>query len=179
MIWKNTRQISSTLLQRVVFAIRLKHFRSIGHLKSQVRFKEVCGVTENVLIWSNFGVYEILWERTRGKFGFLVTKNTFSNYALHKHNLRSRLYEFQSRHTSSDTVGDERRHQLKDLMERTQPFDLTRVPVTDWAFKPSGSPFAGLTVDTMADYITSVRRKFMLNYPTVCPRSVATREMLQ
>ena len=76
MIWKNTRQISSTLLQRVVFAIRLKHFRSIGHLKSQVRFK-VCGVTENVLIWSNFGVYEILWERTRGKFGFLVTKTLF------------------------------------------------------------------------------------------------------
>ena len=112
--------------------------------------------------------------KNSGKIWFPGDENTFSNYALHKHNLRSRLYEFQSRHTSSDTVGDERRHQLKDLMERTQPFDLTRVPVTDWAFKPSGSPFAGLTVDTMADYITSVREKFMHNYPTVGLRTMAT-----
>ena len=92
---------------------------------------------------------------------------------LHKFNLHSRLFEFQSRHTSSDTVGDERRQLLRDLMEKTQPFDLTRVPVTDWAFKPKGSPFAGLTVDTMADYVASVRVKFMLNYPTVYPRSMA------
>ena len=90
--------------------------------------------------------------------------------ALHKHNLQSRLYEFQSRHTSSDTVGDEKRLLLRELMERNQPFDLTRVPVTDWAFKPRGSPFAGLTADTMADFISSVRTKFMLNYPTAIPK---------
>lgn len=90
--------------------------------------------------------------------------------ALHKHNLQSRLYEFQSRHTSSDTVGDEKRLLLRELMERNQPFDFTRVPVTDWAFKPRGSPFAGLTADTMADFISSVRTKFMLNYPTAIPK---------
>ena len=46
--------------------------------------------------------------------------------ALHKHNLNSRLYEFQSRHTSSDTVGEEKRLLLRGQMERNQPFDLTR-----------------------------------------------------
>ena len=87
--------------------------------------------------------------------------------ALHHHNLKSRLYEFESRHTSSDCVGDERRGLLRDLMLRHQPFDLTRPPVTDWAFKPRGSPFAGLTEETMAEYLLSVRDKFILNYPTL------------
>ena len=87
--------------------------------------------------------------------------------AIHKHNLNSRLYEFQSRHTSSDTVGDEKRQLLRTMMERNQPFELTRVPVTDWAFKPRGSPFAGLTEDTMADYISSVSVKFKLNFPKI------------
>ena len=87
--------------------------------------------------------------------------------ALHKHNLQSRLYEFQSRHTSSDTVGEEKRLLLRDQMGKLQPFDLTRVPVTDWAFKPRGSPFAGLTEETMVDFIDSVRVKFKLNFPTL------------
>ena len=87
--------------------------------------------------------------------------------ALHKHNLQSRLYEFQSRHTSSDTVGEEKRLLLRDQMGKLQPFDLTRVPVTDWAFKPRGSPFAGLTAETMVDFIDSVRVKFKLNFPTL------------
>ena len=94
--------------------------------------------------------------------------------ALHKHNLQSRLYEFQSRHTSSDVVGEEKRLLLRDQMERNQPFDLTRVPVTDWAFKPRGSPFAGLTEETMEDYINSVCRKFKLNFPTLNPKARAT-----
>ena len=94
--------------------------------------------------------------------------------ALHKHNLQSRLYEFQSRHTSSDVVGEEKRLLLREQMERNQPFDLSRVPVTDWAFKPRGSPFAGLTEETMEKYLSSVRVKFMLNYPGFNPRARAT-----
>ena len=94
--------------------------------------------------------------------------------ALHKHNLQSRLYEFQSRHTSSDVVGEEKRLLLRDQMERNQPFDLTRVPVTDWAFKPRGSPFAGLTEETMEDFINSVCLKFKLNFPTLNPKARAT-----
>ena len=87
--------------------------------------------------------------------------------ALHRHNLKARLYEFESHHTSSDRVGDERRQLLRDLMGKHQPVDLTRPPVTDWAFKPRGSPFADLTKETMSEYILSVRDKFVLNYPTL------------
>lgn len=87
--------------------------------------------------------------------------------SLHKHNLKSRLAEFTSRHTSSDTVGDERRGLLAEIMERNQPFDLTRPCVTDWEVKSLGSPFANLSAKTMSDFISSTRDKFMLLYPDV------------
>ena len=83
---------------------------------------------------------------------------------LHKHNLRSRLAEFTSRHSSSDTVGDERRRLLAEIMERYNPFDLTRPCVTDWKVKSRGSPFAGLSAETMADFVSSTRDKFMRFY---------------
>ena len=92
-------------------------------------------------------------------------KTLIGDPSMHKHNLRSRLAEFQSRHTSSDTVGDERRHLMREIMEKNQPFDLTRPCVTDWEVKSSGSPFAGLTTDTMASFVSATREKFMLYYP--------------
>ena len=85
--------------------------------------------------------------------------------SLHKHNLRSRLAEFASRHTSSDTVGDDRRQMMRSLMERNDPFNFTRGCVTDWELKSKGSPFAGLTVQTMSRFLNSTRDKFMLWYP--------------
>lgn len=84
---------------------------------------------------------------------------------LHKHNLKSRLYEFQSRHTSTDTVGVEKRTLLRELMNRTDPFNLERAPVTDFSHKSSGSPFAGLPVERMVSFLKSVRTEFELLYP--------------
>ena len=74
---------------------------------------------------------------------------------------------FLTGHTSSDTVGDERRGLLAEIMERNQPFDLTRPCVTDWEVKSLGSPFANLSAKTMSDFISSTRDKFMLLYPDV------------
>ena len=85
--------------------------------------------------------------------------------ALHKHNLRSRLYEYQSRHTSSDTVGEEKRGILRDLVERADPFNLERCPETDFAHKSSGSPFAGLTLNMMTSFLKSVKKEFEILYP--------------
>ena len=86
---------------------------------------------------------------------------------LHRHNLKSRLAEFTSRQTSSDTVGDDRRQLLANIMEKNQPFDLTRPPVTDWAIKSPGSPFAGLSLETMAKFISSTKDKFLIDYPDI------------
>ena len=85
---------------------------------------------------------------------------------LHKYNLKSRLYEFQSRHTSTDTYGIEKRTLLRELMNKTNPFNLERAPVTDFSHKSSGSPFAGLTVEKMDSFLKSVRSEFELLYPT-------------
>ena len=85
---------------------------------------------------------------------------------LHNHNLKSRLYEVQSRHTSTDTVGVEKRTRLRELMNKTNPFNLERTPVTNFSHKSSGSPFAGLTVDKMLSFLQSVRSEFEMLYPT-------------
>ena len=85
--------------------------------------------------------------------------------ALHKHNLRSRLYEYKSRFTSSDTVGEEKREVLSDLVARTDPFNLERCPETDFSLKSSGSPFAGLTDDMMSSFLSSVKTEFEILYP--------------
>ena len=85
--------------------------------------------------------------------------------AIHRHNLRSRLYEYQSRFTSSDSVGEENREVLSDLVKRTDPFNLERVAETDFAHKSSGSPFSGLTVEMMTSFLESVQREFRILYP--------------
>ena len=88
--------------------------------------------------------------------------------AIHKHNLRARLYEFQSRFTSTDVVGDENRQLLQDLMARNDPFNLERAPETDFAHKSAGSPFAGLTRETMNRFLQSVSSEFEKLYPAAC-----------
>ena len=88
--------------------------------------------------------------------------------SVHKHNLRSRLLESQGRYTSTDTVGEEKRALLKEMVEKTDPFNLERVPVTDFVHKSSGSPFAGLSVETMESFLKSVQTEFELLYPTSC-----------
>ena len=88
--------------------------------------------------------------------------------AVHRHNLKSRLFEFQSRYTSSDTVGEEKRTLLKELIEKTDPFNLGRPPVTDFTHKSSGSPFSGLTREKMDSFIKSVKSEFELLYPSSC-----------
>ena len=85
--------------------------------------------------------------------------------ALHKHNLQSRLFEYKSRFTSSDTVGEEKREVLSDLVQRSDPFNLERPPETDFTLKNSGSPFAGLTVQMMSRFLKSVKAEFELLYP--------------
>ena len=85
--------------------------------------------------------------------------------AIHKHNLRSRLYEHQSRYTSSDTVGEEKRGILRDLVEKADPFNLERCPQTDFVHKSAGSPFAGLTVEMMSSFLKSVKAEFEILYP--------------
>lgn len=85
--------------------------------------------------------------------------------AIHRHNLRSRLYEYQSRYTSSDTVGEEKREVLSNLVERTDPFNLQRCPETDFVHKSSGSPFSGLTVDMMTSFLQAVQSEFRILYP--------------
>ena len=87
---------------------------------------------------------------------------------IHRHNLKARLFEFQSRHTSSDTVGEEKRALLAELVERSDPFNLGRAPVTDFDNKSSGSPFAGLTMEMMDSFIKSVKSEFELLYPAAC-----------
>ena len=88
--------------------------------------------------------------------------------AIHKHNLRARLYEFQSRFTSTDVVGEEKRQLLQDLMARTDPFNLERPPETDFSHKSPGSPFAGLTRETMTRFLKSVSSEFEKLYPAAC-----------
>ena len=78
------------------------------------------------------------------------------------------MFEFQSRYTSSDTVGEEKRALLRDLIEKTDPFNLGRPPVTDFTHKSSGSPFAGLTREKMDSFIKSVKSEFELLYPSSC-----------
>ena len=87
--------------------------------------------------------------------------------ALHRHNLRSRLYEHQSRHTSSDTVGEEKRDILRDIVKKADPFNLQRCPVivTDFAHKSSGSPFTGLSLEMMTSFLQSVKAEFEVLYP--------------
>ena len=92
--------------------------------------------------------------------------------SVHKHNLRSRLLESQGRYTSTDTVGEEKRALLKEMVEKTDPFNLERVPVTDFVHKSSGSPFAGLSVEKMESFLQSVKTEFELLYPSSCSSSV-------
>ena len=82
--------------------------------------------------------------------------------ALHRHNLRSRLYEHQSRHTSSDTFGEEKRGILRDIVKKADPFNLQRCPVTDFAHKSSGSPFIGLSLEMMTSFLQSVKAECSL-----------------
>ena len=82
--------------------------------------------------------------------------------ALHRHNLRSRLYEHQSRHTSSDTFGEEKRGILRDIVKKADPFNLQRCPVTDFAHKSSGSPFTGLSLEMMTSFLQSVKAECSL-----------------
>ena len=92
--------------------------------------------------------------------------------AIHKHNLRARLYEFQSRFTSTDVVGDDKRQLLQDLMAKTNPFNLERVPETDFSHKCPGSPYAGLTQEMMNSFLQSVSSEFEKLYPAACSTSV-------
>ena len=88
--------------------------------------------------------------------------------SVHRHNLKSRLYEEHGRGTSSDTVGDAKRSILKELMVKCDPFNLERAPVTDFSHKPRGSPWDGLTMEMMEDFIQAVKLEFELLYPSSC-----------
>ena len=97
--------------------------------------------------------------------------------SLHEHNLKSRLFEFQKRYTSTDTVGEERRALLREIVSKADPFNLERPAVTDFVQKSSGSPFAGLTVEKMQKFLDSVKSEFELLYPTSCSSiDAATRK---
>ena len=85
--------------------------------------------------------------------------------ALHRHNLKSRLYETEGRQSSSDLVGDSRRQLFAQEIAKVDPFDMSRPPATHSSAKSRGSPFAGLSSATMKRFVADVKEDFSLLYP--------------
>ena len=87
-----------------------------------------------------------------------------------RHNLKSRLFETAGHHSSSDTVGEERRALMKELVNESNPFNMDRPPVVHVSAKSAtGSPFGSLSKAVMEDFVSAVRDDFQLLYPDLCP----------
>ena len=85
--------------------------------------------------------------------------------ALHRHNLKSRLYETKGRQTSADLVGDSKRQLFAQVVAEVDPFDMTRPEASHSSAKSKGSPFAGLSLATMRRFVEDVKEDFSLLYP--------------
>ena len=94
--------------------------------------------------------------------------------ALHRHNLKSRLYETEGRQSSSDLVGDSRRQLFAQEIAKVDPFDMSRPPATHSSAKSRGSPFAGLSSATMKRFVADVKEDFSLLYPHMWAPSTST-----
>ena len=84
---------------------------------------------------------------------------------LHRHNLKSRLYETKGRQRSGDLVGKQRWELLTEITTEVNPFNLSREMVSDFELKSKGSPFVGLKIPELQRFMTNVKRDFILCYP--------------
>ena len=85
--------------------------------------------------------------------------------ALHRHNLKSRLFETKGRQTSADLVGDSKRQLFAQVVAEVDPFNMSRPAATHTSAKSKGSPFAGLSLATMRRFVVDVQEDFSLLYP--------------
>ena len=85
--------------------------------------------------------------------------------ALHRHNLKSRLYETKGRQSSADLVGDYKRQLLAQAVAEVDPFNASRPAASHSSAKSKGSPFAGLNLSTMKRFVEDVKEDFSLLYP--------------
>ena len=85
--------------------------------------------------------------------------------ALHRHNLKSRLYETKGRQSSADLVGDSKRQIFAEVVADVNPFDMARPAASHSSAKSKGSPFAGLNLSTMRRFVDDVKEDFSLLYP--------------
>ena len=85
--------------------------------------------------------------------------------ALHRHNLKSRLFETKGRQTSADLVGDSKRELVAQVVAEVDPFDMTRPAASHSSAKSKGSPFAGLNLSTMKRFVEDVKEDYSLLYP--------------
>ena len=77
--------------------------------------------------------------------------------ALHRHNLKSRLFETKGRQTSAHLVGDSKRELVAQVVAEVDPFDMTRPAASHSSAKSKGSPFAGLNLSTMKRFVEDVK----------------------